>query len=257
MGRTENPSRLPFLGRTSPCSTVGGRWPSSTLGAPRFQLSRLVTVRRGGGELGQLWHVPFRGRKHRVTVEDTLSGIKHMHARGYCRPDTTVGRAVSAGAIPIGMAAVSAEPMLTAALIEVGFLDPVSTMLDESLPLTIHEQDEWGAPSQDADDLRALQTISPIHALAAAQRLGTRLLLTAGGKDFRVVRGWWGQRLTRPQPPWVPAKFSAIAEQLAPAGHVMLHTNFEQGHNSLGDRFQSAEQQAPLTAFLIAAVGGT
>jgi oligopeptidase B len=113
-------------------------------------LERGVTVAiahiRGGGELGKRWHDDGRMLHKRNTFTDFIAAADALVARGYTARDRLVIEGGSAGGLLMG-AVLNLRPDLSlAAVLRVPFVDVINTMLDESLPLTVGEFEEWGNP---------------------------------------------------------------------------------------------------------------
>ncbi len=113
-------------------------------------LDRGVTIAiahiRGGGELGKRWHDDGRMLNKRNTFTDFIAAAEFLLAQGYTSSDRLVIEGGSAGGLLIG-AVLNMRPALAhAAVLRVPFVDVVNTMLDESLPLTVGEFEEWGNP---------------------------------------------------------------------------------------------------------------
>ena len=159
---------------------------------------------------------------------------------GVARPGALAGRGGSAGGLLIGAVANQAPELFRALVAEVPFVDCVTTMLDDELPLTVGEWEEWGNPRADERGL-------PAHALVLALRQrrpatnadGTArtypdLLVTAGLNDPRV--GYWE-----------PAKWVAKLRALRPTTRVLLRTEMGAGHGGPSGRYDAWKEEASCT----------
>ncbi|KAJ3609955.1 hypothetical protein NHX12_022049 [Muraenolepis orangiensis] len=135
---------------------------------------------RGGGELGLSWHRRARVQGKRAGVEDLRACLRHLHSRGISSPRRSAITARSAGAVPVG-ALCNTDPRLMRAA---PFLDVLGCMMDDSLPLTVEEREEWGDPIADPQHRLAIASYCPLHNIAP-QRYPS-MLLTAYSDDARV-----------------------------------------------------------------------
>ena len=139
---------------------------------------------RGGGEHGAAWHEAGRGAGKLAAVEDYLACARRLTAAGLTPPGGVVARSRSAGGAVVG-AAVNREPgLFTAVLLEVPFVDVLTTLLDPDDPLAALEWDEWGNPVEDPAARAALAALSPVANVRPARY--PAFLLTAGLADVRV-----------------------------------------------------------------------
>ncbi len=101
---------------------------------------------RGGGELGKPWHDQGRMLNKRNTFTDFIAAADFLIRAGYTAPDRLVIEGGSAGGLLIGAVLNERPDLFHAAVLRVPFVDVINTMLDESLPLTVGEFEEWGNP---------------------------------------------------------------------------------------------------------------
>jgi len=154
---------------------------------------------RGGGELGRKWHFDACGENKRESVLDLDECAQWIVKSGISDPTKLAGEADSAGGFLFASAA-NLNPHLWAALVlRVGFFDPLTSMLDTSLPLSRQDYYEWGNPLDNERVFRSLMTLSPYHNLER-NREYPPVFLTAGSEDPRV-------------PYWQVAKFMARLRQ--------------------------------------------
>ena len=121
---------------------------------------------RGGGELGRRWYLDGKLLQKRNTFTDFVACAEHLIAEGWTSADRLAIRGGSAGGLLVG-AAMNLRPDLFASVVaEVPFVDVVNSMLDESLPLTVAEWEEWGNPNDEEYDLY-MSSYAPYENVAA------------------------------------------------------------------------------------------
>ena len=196
---------------------------------------------RGGMEKGYRWYREGKREKKVNTFTDFLSAGDALIADGYTSAGRIVAHGGSAGGLLVG-AAVNMRPHLFAGVVgEVPFVDTLTTMLDDSLPLTPPEWPEWGNPIESADDYRTIAAYSPIDNVAA--RPYPAILATGGLSDPRVTY-------------WEPAKWVATLRARTTGDRpILLKTNMEAGHGGASGRFDRLEEIAFVHAFALMAVG--
>lgn len=101
---------------------------------------------RGEGERGAKWHAAGTFMNKQNSIQDFLSCAEYLVKEGYSRPQMMAAHGSSAGGIMVGQAVNIMPELFKAVVLEVPFVDPLSVMLDPSLPLTIPEREEWGDP---------------------------------------------------------------------------------------------------------------
>jgi oligopeptidase B len=135
------------------------------------------------------------------------------------------------------------EPELFRAIVaEVPFVDCLTTMLDDSLPLTVIEWEEWGNPKDDADAYTYLKSYSPYDNVGPGPH--PEILATAGLTDPRVSY-------------WEPAKWVAKLRATDPAVQVLLKTEMGAGHQGPSGRYDAWRDEAFVLAFVLRSVGIT
>ncbi|POM63447.1 Serine protease family S09A, partial [Phytophthora palmivora] len=102
---------------------------------------------RGGGELGLQWYQAGKGMQKRHTFDDYVSCTHHLLDVGFTNPKRLAGKGVSAGGLIMGYVANEYPQLYQALVMKVPFVDILATMQDPTLPLTVHEYDEWGDPN--------------------------------------------------------------------------------------------------------------
>ncbi|MCC6332587.1 MAG: S9 family peptidase [Myxococcales bacterium] len=115
---------------------------------------------RGGGELGKRWHDAGRLAKKMNTFTDFIACAEFLQREGWTTKDQLVISGMSAGGLLMGAVLNLRPDLFKAAYVEVPFVDVINTMLDESLPLTVNEFEEWGNPKVKAD-FEVMRAYSP------------------------------------------------------------------------------------------------
>ena len=197
---------------------------------------------RGGGELGQQWYEDGKFLKKKNTFNDYLDACDALLKLGYGSPSLCYAMGGSAGGMLMGVA-INARPELFHGVIaQVPFVDVVTTMLDESIPLTTGEFEEWGNP-QDPQYYEYMKSYSPYDNVTA--QAYPHLLVTTGLHDSQVQY-------------WEPAKWVAKLRELKTDNHLLLLcTDMDSGHGGKSGRFKSYEGVAMEYAFLVALAQGT
>jgi oligopeptidase B len=197
---------------------------------------------RGGGELGRAWYEQGRLEHKRNTFTDFIACAEHLIAAGQTSPERLVIRGGSAGGLLMGAVSNLRPDLWTAVVAEVPFVDVLTTMSDETLPLTVTEWEEWGDPVHDAAAYATIESYSPYDNVAA--RAYPSMYVTAGLNDPRV--GFWEPAK------WV-AKLRATRTDQAPA--LLLKTELGAGHQGPSGRYEAWRDEARVQAFMLAAVG--
>lgn len=195
---------------------------------------------RGGQEFGRDWYEGGKLLRKRNTFYDFIDAGEHLVARGYTAPDRLFAQGGSAGGLLVG-AVVNLRPDLFHGVIaRVPFVDVVTTMLDETIPLTTFEWDEWGDP-RDPVYYDYMLSYSPYDNVTAQPY--PNLLVTAGLHDSQVQY-------------WEAAKWVARLRQHDTGGaRIILQTNMEAGHGGAAGRYQRWREIAFGYAFLLELAG--
>ncbi len=204
---------------------------------------------RGGGEMGRAWYEGGRMEHKANTFSDFITSARHLTEAGIARPGALAGRGASAGGLLIGAVANQAPEVFKALVAQVPFVDCVTTMLDDSLPLTVGEWEEWGNPLADESAYRRMLTYSPYDNVTGQNTDGTSrtypdLFVTAGLNDPRVSF-------------WEPAKWVAKLRAVTPRTKVLLRTELGAGHGGPSGRYDAWKEEALVLAFLLDALGLT
>jgi oligopeptidase B len=195
---------------------------------------------RGGGEMGRRWYLGGKLLHKTNTFTDFVSCGRHLVAEGWSAPDRLVARGGSAGGLLMGAVVNLAPELFRAMVAEVPFVDCLTTILDESLPLTVLEWEEWGNPVADPDVYSYMKSYSPYDNVTA--RRYPRMLVTAGLNDPRVSY-------------WEPAKWVAKLRSSNPDNEVLLKTEMGAGHQGPSGRYDAWRDEAFILAFVLDSVG--
>ncbi|MGH7539754.1 MAG: S9 family peptidase, partial [Gemmatimonadota bacterium] len=195
---------------------------------------------RGGEELGRSWYEDGKLFKKKNTFTDFIDVAEFLVAEGYADPDRLFAMGGSAGGLLMG-AVVNMRPDLWRGVIaHVPFVDVVTTMLDESIPLTTFEYDEWGNPNE-LEAYRYMLSYSPYDNVEA--RAYPNLLVTTGLHDSQVQY-------------FEPAKWVAKLRALKTDDDLLLlKTNMEAGHGGASGRYRRYREIALDYAFLLDLAG--
>lgn len=234
---------------TSPCLLYGyGSYGYSL--DPSFSMSRLSLLNRGfvyaiahirgGEEMGRHWYEDGKLLKKKNTFTDFIDAGKFLVEKKYAHPKQLYAMGGSAGGLLVG-AVMNMEPQMWAGIIAaVPFVDVVTTMLDETIPLTTGEFDEWGNPKE-KEYYDYMKSYSPYDNVTAQDY--PPLLVTTGLHDSQVQY-------------WEPAKWVArLREMKTNNNPILLHTNMDAGHGGASGRFRQFKEIALQYAFLLDLAG--
>jgi oligopeptidase B len=230
---------------TAPCVIYGyGSYEASE--PPWFSSARLSLLDRGfvwalahprgGGELGRRWYLDGKLLHKRNTFLDTIAVAEHLVAKRWASTSRVAIRGGSAGGLLVG-ACMTMRPELFAAVVaEVPFVDVVTTMYDELLPLTITEWDEWGNPATEPLASYML-SYSPYDQTTA--RDYPAVFITAGLNDVRVSY--------HEPAKWI-AKLRAVRTNKAA---LIMRCEMGAGHAGPSGRYDMWREEARVLTFLI------
>ena len=144
---------------------------------------------RGGGEMGRAWYENGRRRNKKHTFEDFVDVTRALQQAGYASANQTVANGGSAGGLLMGAVANMAPQCYAGIEADVPFVDALTSMLDESLPLTVTEWDEWGDPLHNAQDYAYLKSYTPYENVPQSVKTGEfpKILITSSINDTRVL----------------------------------------------------------------------
>ncbi|MDQ3190567.1 MAG: S9 family peptidase [Bacteroidota bacterium] len=195
---------------------------------------------RGGQEMGRQWYEDGKMFKKINTFTDFIDCSEYLIEQKYTNSDKLFAYGGSAGGLLMG-AIINMKPEIYKGVIAaVPFVDVVSTMEDESIPLTTGEFDEWGNPKNKAS-FDYMLSYSPYDQVKAQNY--PSMLVTTGLHDSQVQY-------------WEPAKWVAkLREMKTDDNLLLLRTNMETGHGGASGRFKYLEEQAENYAFLLELAG--
>jgi oligopeptidase B len=195
---------------------------------------------RGGEELGRKWYENGKLLNKMNTFTDFIAVSEHLLAEGYTNKDKLFAMGGSAGGMLMG-AVINLRPDLHKGVIAVvPFVDCITTMLDDSIPLTTFEYDEWGNPNEKAY-YDYMLTYSPYDNVTAKEY--PNLLVRTGLHDSQVQY-------------WEPAKWVAKLRATKTDNNLLLlHTDMQAGHSGASGRFQRFKDIALDYAFLLLLLG--
>lgn len=195
---------------------------------------------RGGQEMGRQWYDDGKLLKKKNTFTDFIDCAEYLVKNKYAAKDQLFAMGGSAGGLLMG-AVVNMRPDLWKGVVaSVPFVDVITTMLDESIPLTTGEFDEWGNP-KDKAYYDYIKTYSPYDNLEAKDY--PAMLVTTGLHDSQVQY-------------WEPAKWVAKLRTIkTDKNPLLLHTNMDAGHGGASGRFESLKEIALEYAFILDLAG--
>lgn len=212
---------------------------------PYFSTSRISLLDRGfiyaiahirGGEyLGRQWYEDGKMMKKKNTFTDFIDVSHYLIDQKYTSPEHLYAMGGSAGGLLMGAVINSSPELYNGVISAVPFIDVVTTMLDDSIPLTTGEYDEWGNPNE-KEYYEYMLSYSPYDQVKAQNY--PNLLVTTGLHDSQVQY-------------WEPAKWVAKLRELKTDDHLLfLDTNMKAGHGGASGRFEALKEVAKEYIFL-------
>lgn len=211
---------------------------------PRFSIARLslldrgmifaIAHVRGGGELGRPWYEHGKMLEKRNTFTDFISVGGHLVGTDVTRPENMVAYGGSAGGLLMGAVANMAPDLFAGILATVPFVDPLTTILDPSLPLTVTEWDEWGNPLEDPEVYRYMKSYSPYENVES--KTYPAILAMTSLNDTRVY-------YVEPAK-WVAALRYAQSDPAGESAKVLLKTEMNAGHGGISGRYERWKETA-------------
>jgi len=213
---------------------------------PNFSTTRLSLLNRGfafaiahvrGGEyMGRNWYEDGKLLNKKNTFSDFISCSKFLIEQGYTSSDHLYAYGGSAGGLLMGVVLNDAPEIYNGIISAVPFVDVMTTMLDETIPLTTSEYDEWGNPN-DKVYYSYMKSYSPYDNVKAQDY--PNLLVTSGLHDSQVQY-------------WEPAKWVARLRELKTnKKQLYLNTDMEAGHGGASGRFDALKETAKKYSFLL------
>jgi oligopeptidase B len=195
---------------------------------------------RGGQEMGRAWYDDGRLLHKKNSFTDFVDVTRFLVAEGYAASNKTFAMGGSAGGLLMGAVANLSPQDYLGIVVQVPFVDVVTTMLDDSIPLTTNEYDEWGNPA-DKTFYDYLLSYSPYDNVRA-QRYPAMFVAT----------GLWDSQVQYYEPvKWV-AKLRALKTDENP---LLMHIDMEAGHGGKSGRFQRYRETAMEYAFILDQLG--
>lgn len=191
---------------------------------------------RGGSLLGREWYYRGRQLSKKNTFTDFIDVSRYLIEEGYTSPEHLYARGGSAGGLLMGAVVNMAPELYNGVSAAVPFVDVVTTMLDDSIPLTAGEWDEWGNPAE-KQFYDYMLSYSPYDNVRAQDY--PHMLVTTGLHDSQVQY-------------WEPAKWVAKLREFKTDDHqLLLKTDLQAGHSGKTGRFKSLEDTALYYAFFL------
>ena len=191
---------------------------------------------RGGGEMGRRWYENGKLLAKKNTFTDFVSAAEALVKHGWTTPGRLVARGGSAGGLLMGAVANLAPEQFAGIVAEVPFVDPLNSMLDPTLPLTVTEWEEWGNPIESPDVYAYMKSYSPYENVAKLAY--PKILAMAGLNDTRVLYH-------------EPAKWIARLRAVAPDGDYLLKTEMGAGHGGPSGRYDAWREEAFVLAWIL------
>jgi oligopeptidase B len=196
---------------------------------------------RGGMDKGYRWYTNGKRTAKLSTFKDFISAASHLIDQRFTSQGKIIAEGGSAGGMLMGAAANMAPELFGGIIAEVPFVDVLATMLDDTLPLTPPEWQEWGNPIASAEDYALIESYSPYDNVKAQNY--PHILAVAGLTDPRVTY-------------WEPAKWVARLRELKTDPNLLLfRTYMGAGHAGAPGRFDRLKEVAFVYAFGIKVAG--
>jgi len=191
---------------------------------------------RGGEDLGREWYDNGKLLKKKNTFTDFVDCSKFVIDQKYTSPEHLYAEGGSAGGLLMGAIVNMAPQLYHGVIAQVPFVDVVTTMLDDSIPLTTGEYDEWGNPN-DKKYYNYMKSYSPYDNITAQNY--PNMLVTTGLHDSQVQY-------------WEPAKWVAKLRVIKTGNNLLyLDTNMEAGHGGASGRFEAIKEVTKEYSFLL------
>ncbi len=195
---------------------------------------------RGGQEMGGQWYEDGKMLKKKNTFTDFIDVSKFLVENKYSASDKLFANGGSAGGLLMGAITNMAPELYKGIIADVPFVDVMSTMMDETIPLTTFEWKEWGNPNI-KEEYEYMLSYSPYDNVE--KKAYPNLLVTTGLHDSQVQY-------------WEPAKWVAKLRDMKTDNNLLiLSTNMDAGHGGASGRFQSLKEDALMYAFVFDLIG--
>jgi len=197
---------------------------------------------RGGGEMGKRWHDAGRMLEKKNTFTDFIACVEHLVREHYTDASRLVIEGGSAGGLLMGAVANMRPELFRAVVAQVPFVDVVNTMLDDKLPLTTGEYEEWGNP-KDAAYFEYMSSYSPYDNIEP--KAYPAMLVETSLHDSQVMY-------------WEPAKYVAkLRATKTDTNPLLLKVNMQAGHGGASGRYDFLKELAFTYAFILGVLGIT
>ncbi len=195
---------------------------------------------RGGQELGRAWYDDGKMMKKRNSFTDFIAATEYLVNNRYGARDRVFALGGSAGGLLVGAVANLRPDLYRGIVAFVPFVDVITTMLDESIPLTTNEFDEWGNPKADAATYAYMKSYSPYDNVTAQDY-----------PSMYVRSGLWDSQVQY----WEPTKWVAMLRATKrDTNPILLDTNMKAGHGGASGRFDALRETARAYAFMLDAL---
>lgn len=191
---------------------------------------------RGGQEMGRHWYDAGKMRQKMNTFNDFIDVAEFLVREHFTASDRLAAHGGSAGGLLMGVIANQRPDLFESIVADVPFVDVVNTMLDDSIPLTAQEWEQWGNPNV-AEDYAYMKSYAPYENVVAHDY--PAMLAMSGVNDSRV-------------PFWEPAKWVAKLRALGTgSAPLLLKMNMGAGHGGSSGRYERLREEAFRVAFLL------
>lgn len=196
---------------------------------------------RGGGDLGKEWHDAGKMMSKKNTFTDFIAAAEHLVKEGYTSKDRLVITGGSAGGLLMGAVMNMRPDLFKAVVAYVPFVDVVNTELDDTLPLTAGEWEEWGNPIKSKENFLYMLSYSPYDNVAAKEYPAT--LVKTSLNDSQVLFH---------EPAKFVAKLRAMKTDKNP---LLFKINMGAGHGGASGRYDALREMAFDYAFILTQLG--
>jgi oligopeptidase B len=217
---------------------------------PYFSIARLslldrgvvfaIAHVRGGGEMGRRWYEDGKMLTKKNTFTDFVACAEALVTKGWTSAARLVARGGSAGGLLMGAIANLAPEEFAGIVAQVPFVDPLTSILDPSLPLTVTEWEEWGNPIESTEVYAYMKSYSPYENVAKLRY--PKILAVTSLNDTRVLYH-------------EPAKWIARLRATAPDGSYLLKTEMGAGHGGPSGRYDAWKEEAFVIAWSLDVMG--
>ncbi|SFT46552.1 oligopeptidase B [Lishizhenia tianjinensis] len=191
---------------------------------------------RGGKYMGEKWYQDGKWLKKKNTFTDFINCAEHLKRNNFCKPDGLYAQGGSAGGMLMGGIANMAPYLFKGIIAQVPFVDVVTTMLDESIPLTVGEFEEWGNPKEE-DYYQYMLSYSPYDNVQAMHY--PSMFVSTGYHDSQVQY-------------WEPLKWIAKLRELKQDDNTLIFDcNMDAGHSGGSGRSTERKEIAKNYAYLL------